>query len=109
MKRSVVQALLILQLNLLTLSGFHCHEGDALGAASTASASRQASSTVPPVALDWRLCPICQIMRLGAARPVSFRATERPVQYCFLAFGRTLSHVASCRPEATYGRAPPLP
>ncbi|HEY6291034.1 MAG TPA: hypothetical protein VI455_05655 [Terriglobia bacterium] len=95
-------------MSLLTVSGFHDHNGAGLVNRNAASTARGAPPFEAPAASDWMLCPVCQIMRLGAARPALMSASPHPVTYCFFAVSRVPVYFLSRRPAAIYGRAPPL-
>jgi hypothetical protein len=108
LRRSVASGLLLLQLSLLTISGFHYHDDAALAGGKTPSTLRTAPSSALPTPSDWVLCPVCQIMRLGAARPALRSADPQAVTYSFSACSRVPVYCFSLRPAAIYGRAPPL-
>src|SRR5579859_3355031 len=107
-RRPVAIGLLLLQLSLLTISGFHFHDEGALPNSGTPAAVRTAPASHVPASSDWVLCPVCQIMRLSAARPALASASRQSLTYSFFAFGRIPVHCLSLRPATIYGRAPPL-
>lgn len=100
--------LLLLQLSLLTISGFHFHDEGALPNRGAPAAVHAAPASHLPGTSDWILCPVCQIMRLSAARPALASASRQSLSYSFFALGRVPVYCLSLRPATIYGRAPPL-
>jgi hypothetical protein len=103
----IAGGLLLLQLSLLTFLGFHYHY-DADLAGSAPASVQAAPSSAAPAATDWVLCPVCQIMRSGAARPAIASVSPKAVTYSFFALGRAPVYGLRLRPATIHGRAPPL-
>ena len=108
LRRPTAEGLLLLQLSLVTLSGFHYHAHDPFGL-NTSAGTRLQDPVTPaaPTAFDWLLCPVCQIIRLSAARPATLFANPQAVTYSFFVFNGTLAYSLSQQPASIYGRAPP--
>lgn len=106
--RGFTWGLLVLQLNLLGLSAVHHHDDDVLGAGRQTAAMRSPGRVAPPQSGDWTLCPVCQVMRISAARPA---VASRPLA-CAVSYvawqGLSPGRLLSGRKALVRSRAPPL-
>ena len=99
--------LLVLQLNLLGIAALHQHSDFSFATAPGPANLDKDYGHRKPAAIDWTLCPVCQIMRLSAARPATGSRAEAPESHVMRAAAVHLPAVFADPPAAIHSRAPP--
>src|SRR5579863_9459971 len=100
-------ALLLLQLSLLGNAALHQHSDFSFARGRVPASAGENRGSGLPAAIDWTLCPVCQIMRLSAARPATASNTNEPKDRLFDPPAPHGTAVFSDLPALLYGRAPP--
>ncbi|HUI41887.1 MAG TPA: hypothetical protein VL523_07960 [Terriglobia bacterium] len=99
---------LLLQLNLLGIAALHHHDDFNFVAGRAPASAGSQRGTPAPAASDWTLCPVCQIMRLSAARLAAASNAQQSVRCLYLVLGPLSVFIPSELSAVVYGRASPL-
>lgn len=99
--------LLVMQVNLVFVAGFHHHLEPQPFVQRTSTLRKGSRQTHAPVE-SADVCVVCQIVRHGAARPGSFAPTPDPEATNSWGPAASPESTPSYQPTVTYGRAPPL-